>query len=84
MGWLSLAARGLFWLLGLIYRKPAVSVEERLGQEETKNENAQAAIDELRKAEAAREDARRRDDADPSRLLDGSDPAAAPYRPGPN
>lgn len=53
------------------------SNDERLGQEEIKRANTEKALQELRTADNAG-----LAKPDPERLLNGTDPAAAEYRPG--
>lgn len=57
---------------------------EKMGIEETENTNAKSGIDEVSNAVRARENNRSAIAADPGRLLNGKDPAAASYRPGPD
>lgn len=81
MGWLLAIGKAAVWLLNLFWTKPAVSAEQRLGREEAKNENLTQGLDEVRTAVEARD---RSDASSAGRVLDGSDPAAGAYRPGPD
>lgn len=78
------------WVLGLLgFGKKDSNTAERqsgedLGIQKTENANATAGLNEVQTAVAARDENHAAIAADPSRLLDGTDPAAASYKPGPD
>lgn len=85
----ALALRLLGWAVGFFFpakdeRDEERKAGERLGVEETENTNAKSGLSEVSKAVKAREDNRGAIASDPGKLLNGKDPAASSYRPGPD